>query len=134
MAANDMARATPQIITQTSIRGNGNHVKIHVKVIKAAMGVLAAQIAKSVPADHEQLQDIIEKALQGYRLDIDEVRKVVNDEKVARFIVDVSRVMEEVYREDGRPIRSFLDMLKRHHLIPKEFLTYVEVIVSVLEG
>ena len=130
MTANDMAQPSPQMITQTSMQGGGSHARI----IKAAVGMLAAQIAKSVPADHEQLQDIIEKALQGYRLDIEEVRKVVNDEKVAQFIVDVARVMGEVYREDGRPVRALFDMLKRHNLIPKEFLTYVEVLVSVLEG
>ena len=130
MTANNVVQAAPQMITQASMQGSGSHARI----IKAAVGMLAAQIAKSVPADHEQLQDVIEKALQGYRLDIEEVKKVVNDEKVARFIVDVARVMEEVYREGGRPLRALVDMLKRYNLIPKEFLTYVEVIVSALEG
>lgn len=130
MAANNVAQDTPQMVALAYMNSHGNHARI----IKAAVGMLAAQIAKTVPADHEQLQDIIEKALQGYRLDIGEVRKVVNDEKVAQFIVDVARVMEEVYREDGRPIRALVDMLKRHNLIPKEFLTYAEVLVSVLEG
>ena len=130
MAANNVAQDTPQMVAQASMNSHGNHARI----IKAAVGMLAAQIAKSVPADHEQLQDVIEKALQGYRLDIDEVRRVVGDERVARFIVDISHVMEEVYREGGRPLRALVDMLKRYNLIPKEFLTYAEVLVSVLEG
>lgn len=125
-AVQTYAGQSVQVYTQT----NDNHARI----IKAAVGMLAAQIAKSVPADHEQLQDIIEKALQGHRLDVEEVRKVVNDEKVAMFIVDISRVMEEVYREGGKPLRALVDMLKRHNMIPKEFLTYVEVFISVLEG